>query len=414
MLGKALYSVRDAIRTGEAGLATQASSQQFCTPTTTGGIHEISPAPPRPRSLARVCPGPPTEVSTSFYDAPADSRPEVWAVTPGVVPSLALPEHGPCLVDGINTLDDASFTTKIAVHSGANAVAPCGWVALLDTGSPQNLIRRDVLDRMLSVGRASVASERNCAPRSWGGFGESVPLQASTSIRLNVHFFRADEPTRSIAVWTCVVPPSMIKHAVLLGRDSWMRFNNRTYRSLPPRPSDHRIFGELELSHHASAGVRAYAVNPVVSGGDFHLCYDGAVGFTLSDDPKLLKVNLVRSNGSQALTGHCLVDMLPQSDLPLEEEHFVASGRQVIPLVGVSNLEPGGLPGVAHAPLMSVPLDALQHVGRPSGLSSDPLGVTPVSAVTAPPLPSVAAPASPSPALRERLTPEQRVSFLRV
>ena len=96
------------------------------------------------------------------------------------------------------------------------------------------------------------------------------------------------------------------------------------------------------------------------------------------------------------------------------EEHFVASGRQVIPLVGVSNLEPGGLPGVAHAPLMSVPLDALQHVGRPSGLSSDPLGVTPVSAVTAPPLPSVAAPASPSPALRERLTPEQRVSFLRV
>ena len=30
MFGKALSSVRDAIRTGEAGLATQASSQQFC------------------------------------------------------------------------------------------------------------------------------------------------------------------------------------------------------------------------------------------------------------------------------------------------------------------------------------------------------------------------------------------------
>ena len=145
-----------------------------------------------------------------------------------------------------------------------------------------------------------------------------------------------------------------MQHAVLLGRDSWMRFNNRTYRSLPPR-TNHRIFGELELSHHAPASVRAYAVNPVVLGGGFHLCYDGAVGVTLSDEPKLLAVNLIRSNGSHAFTGHYLVDMLPQSDLPSEEEHFVASGRQVIPLVEVSNLGPGDLLGVAHAPLMSVP-----------------------------------------------------------
>ena len=55
-----------------------------------------------------------------------------------------------------------------------------------------------------------------------------------------------------------------MQHAVLLGRDSWMRFNNRIYRSLPPRPSGHRIFGELELSRHAPAGVRAYVVNPVL------------------------------------------------------------------------------------------------------------------------------------------------------
>ena len=143
-------------------------------------------------------------------------------------------------------------------------------------------------------------------------------------------------------------------------------------------------------------------------------CYDGAVGVTLHDEPKLLAVNLVRSNGSQAPTGHYLVDMLPQSDLPSEEENFVASGRQVIPLVGVSNLEPGDLLGVAQAPLMSVPLDALQLVGRPSGLSSDPPGVTPVSAVTAPPLAAVVDTASPSPVLLERSTPELRASFLRV
>ena len=170
------------------------------------------------------------------------------------------------------------------------------------------------------------------------------------------------------------------------------------------------FFGELELFHHAPAGVRAYAINPVASGGGFHFRYDGAVGVTLSDEPLLLTVDLVCSSGSQALTGHYLVDMFSQSDLP-SEEHFVASRRQVIPLVGMSNLEPGDLLGVAHAPLMCVPLDALQHDGRPS---SDPPGVTPVSAVTASSLAAAAATASPSPALLEHLTPEQRGSFLRV
>ena len=165
-----------------------------------------------------------------------------------------------------------------------------------------------------------------------------------------------------------------MQHAVLMGRDSWMRFNFRSYRSLPPWPSDHRFFGELELSHHVPAGVRAYAMNPVATGGGFHLRYDGTIGVALSDEPQLLAVNLVRSNGSHALTEHYLVDILPHSDLPSGEEHFVTSGRQVIPLVGVSNFEPGDLLGVAHAPLTCVQLDALQDDGRPSGPSPAHLG----------------------------------------
>ena len=112
--------------------------------------------------------------------------------------------------------------------------------------------------------------------------------------------------------------------------------------------------------------MRAYAINSVDSGGGFHPYYDGAVGVTLPDKPKLLAVNLVRSNGSQALTRHYLMDMLPQADLPSEEEHFLVSVRQLIPLVGVSILEPGDLLGVDHTPLMCVPLDALQDDGPPS------------------------------------------------
>ena len=95
MFGKALSTVRDAIRTSEAGLSTQASSQKICTPSSTGGINEVSPAPPRPRALARACPGPTSEFSTCFSDAPADSSLEVLAVTPGIDPSLALLEHSP-------------------------------------------------------------------------------------------------------------------------------------------------------------------------------------------------------------------------------------------------------------------------------------------------------------------------------
>ena len=102
-------------------------------------------------------------------------------------------------VGGTVTLYDVSFTTKIAIHSGGDAIAPYRCVVLLDTGSPQTFIRRDVLDRMLLVGAASAACQRSCSPRSWGGFGESPSLRTSTSIRLSVHFFRANEPTCSLA-----------------------------------------------------------------------------------------------------------------------------------------------------------------------------------------------------------------------
>ena len=123
-----------------------------------------------------------------------------------------------------------------------------------------------------------------------------------------------------------------MQHAVLLGRDSWMRFNTRSYRTLAPRPHDNRVFGELTLSHHAKTGVTAYAIDPIAEGGGFHLLYGGKVGITLSDEPQLLEVNLVRSKGSPALTGHYLVDMLPQSSFLSTQEHFVASGRQLLPL----------------------------------------------------------------------------------
>ena len=107
--------------------------------------------------------------------------------------------------------------------------------------------------------------------------------------------------------------------------------------------------------------MSAYAIDPIAADGGFHLLYDGTVGVILSDEPQLLKVNLVRSNGLPALTRHHIVDMQPQPSIRSMQEHFVASGRQVVPIAGVADLEPGDLVGVANAPLLSVPLGALQH-----------------------------------------------------
>ena len=143
----------------------------------------------------------------------------------------------------------------------------------------------------------------------------------------------------------------------------------------------------------------AYAIDPVASGGDFHLRYDGTVGGTLSDGPQLLAVNLDCNNGSQVLIGHCLVIILPQSDLASVEEHFVASGRLVLALVGIADLEPGDILGVTHAPRMCVPLDVLQRNSRDPGLSSGPPSVTPISDVTF------------HPSQLRRLQPRPRVSL---
>ena len=95
------------------------------------------------------------------------------------------------------------------------------------------------------------------------------------------------------------------------------------------------------------------------------------------------------------------------------EEHFVFSRRKVLPLVGVANLEPGDVLGVAHAPLMCLPLSVMQHDSRPPGLSSGPPPVTPTSDVAASPVAAATAMTLPLPTLLERLTPEQRASFLR-
>ena len=60
----------------------------------------------------------------------------------------------------------------------------------------------------------------------------------------------------------------------------------------------------------------------------FHVFYASHAGITLSRDHRLVKVDLVRSNGAMAHAGCCLVDMLHAADKFSTEEHIVENGRQ--------------------------------------------------------------------------------------
>ena len=131
LLGEAFSAVREEIRDSETGLANPVSVGRFRTPTGNAGIHEISSAPQScSLTTASACQGPPRNFTYSS-DAPANQIQEVLEIASGVGPDLTLSEHGPCLVGGTVTLDDASVTTKFAIHCGGDVTqmrgAPRYW-----------------------------------------------------------------------------------------------------------------------------------------------------------------------------------------------------------------------------------------------------------------------------------------------
>ena len=325
------------------------------------GIFEVNPA--TQKRLTSFTDPPSTDVlrSTGYGRftpyAPADHHSDVLSVvdTQSRDGIASLPEHGPCLIGGTISIDDPTFTTRVQIHSGTTARARYACVALLDTGSPASFIHEQAWEQMKITGAATTACERNTPPRAWGGFGTSAPLQTTKTVRVSVQFLRGEEPTASLGVWMFVVPDGTMQHAVLLGRDSWMRFDSRSYATLPSPSSSCRTKGELTLSHlDGTRGASAFARHQTASGGAFHLRYAGTTGISLTPEPRLVEVDLVRRGGATALTGNYMVDMLPQEGMFTLSEYFVQEGKQFIPLAGCAELEPGDLFGVASAPLLRV------------------------------------------------------------
>ena len=164
-----------------------------------------------------------------------------------------------------------------------------------------------------------------------------------------------------------------------------MRFHSRSYQTLPPQP-DGRIFGELTLSSCDDnfSSAAAYIRNCETLDAAYHLV-NNSLGVTLTDSPQLLPVNLVRLDGSPALTGHYMVDFLPVYADSVPSECFVTSGRQLIPLTGYQDLEPDDVSGTASSPLLRVPLKTLKPSASPADVSALAESSTPPALQPAPP-----------------------------
>ena len=88
-------------------------------------------------------------------------------------------------------------------------------------------------------------------------------LSTCRQARMTVQFHHDGEPSASLAVWMHLVPDETMCCPILLGRDSWMRFHSRSYKTLTSTP-DGRVLGELTLTHICDnnvGGASAYIRN---------------------------------------------------------------------------------------------------------------------------------------------------------
>ena len=354
-----------------------------------------------------------TAALSAFTESvPDDHAPEVRLAQEQRADAPLLPEQGPDLIGGIVTTDDTPFTTLLTLHSGVSVTSRFDCRALLDTGSPQSFIHQGAFDQMVAMGAADPSCIRSTTPKTWSGFGSQQLLSTNRQARTTFQFNHNDTTSASLAVWMYIVPNETMRCPLLLGRDSWMRFHSRFYQTLPPQP-DGRIFGELTLSSCDDnfSSAAAYIRNCETLDAAYHLVYNGP-GVTLTDSPQLIPGNLVRLDGSPALTGHYMVDFLPVHADSVPSERFVSSGRRLIPLTGYQDLEPDDVLGTGSSPLLRVPLKIL----TPSASSADVSALaesstTPVSQPAPPPNTSEP-PDEPPPELLHRLDHSQRKSFL--
>ena len=182
-----------------------------------------------------------------------------------------------------------------SIHGGQKATKGHKCVALLDSGSPFSFVTQAAINEMLQKGAASADMIAvNDKPRKWGGFTESEEaLQTNSTAGLSVQFYNSKEPTAYMQLYChifrvgnqcaeCennnnnIVTPTALQHDLLLGRDSFLKFQNHTYATLPNETGKPSV-GILDLRKNPKVvaliqrirckpiASRSYRYNPVVA-----------------------------------------------------------------------------------------------------------------------------------------------------
>ena len=92
---------------------------------------------------------------------PDDHAPVVLLAQERRIDAPLIPEQGPDLIGGVVTMDDATFTTLLSLHSGVSATSRFNCRGLLDTGSPQSFIHQGAFDQMVASGAADASCVRS-------------------------------------------------------------------------------------------------------------------------------------------------------------------------------------------------------------------------------------------------------------
>ena len=91
------------------------------------------------------------------------------------------------------------------------------------------------------------------------------------------------------------VPPMVLQHGLLLGRDPFLKFQNHTYATLP-KEADRLVEGVLTLSQNTQKNVAL--IQPTNTENDCHLRYVGKDTVSLTSHPCILMMMLVGADNT--------------------------------------------------------------------------------------------------------------------
>ena len=147
----------------------------------------------------------------------------------------------------------------------------------------------------------------------------------------------------------------VLHHGLLLGRDSFLKFQNHTCATLP-KEVGRPVEGVLTRSQNTEKNVAL--IQPTNTENDYHLRYVGKDTVSPTSHPCMLMVMLVGADNTTAMTESYFVQILESWNLD-EDAMVIREGKQSIPLSSheYSKIPSGALLGMSNGPTLPTILE---------------------------------------------------------